>query len=118
MDAHNEKVPAHIEDQKEFVERDFIVQQAVHHMIGSSRVKKLDEKIAQQVHRPEQQPPQMAVLGLIDVSKSEVAKIHLRFRKCHGRCLRYLRRIRDSSVSCICSRCWLRGRSLRKGRKK
>lgn len=118
VDAHDEKIPAHIENKKALVEGNPVIQRAVHHMVGSGRVIKFDEKVSQQVNRPEQQPPQMAVLGLVDVSKAEIAKIRLRFRKSHGRRLRYLRRIRDSSVSCICRRCWLRGRSLRKGRKK
>ena len=47
VDAHDEEIPAHIEDQKDFVKRDFIVQNAVHDVVALGRVTQLDQKIPQ-----------------------------------------------------------------------
>ncbi len=84
VDAHDEDVPAPVEDQKELVERDFVVQKAVHHMVALGRVAVFNEKIPHQVRGPEQQPPQMPVLGFVDFIQAEVAQIRLRLWKPHG----------------------------------
>ena len=84
MHPHDEKIPACVEDDEALPKGDPVVQKAVHHMIGLSRVPVLHQKIAKQVGRPEQQPPQVAELRLVDSAQAEASQIRLRRRKVHG----------------------------------
>ena len=83
VDAHDENVPAHIKNQKKLAKRNSIVQNAVHHMVALGGVKQLNQKITQQIRRPEQQPPQVTVLWLVDSVQTEITKIRHRLGKPH-----------------------------------
>ena len=83
VDAHDENVPAHIKNQKKLAKRNFIVQNAVHHMVALGGVAGFDQEIPGKIRGPEQQPPKMAVLRFLDFSQTEILKIRLWLWKTH-----------------------------------